>query len=99
MKKTTIGFIGLGVMGTSMARNLAKAGYPLAVYDKKATLADRLSSEFEQVRAVESPKLVAEFSDIVTMLPTGNHAREVIRGKDGLIEGYQPGSFQVGPDD
>jgi 3-hydroxyisobutyrate dehydrogenase len=96
MKKPTIGFIGLGVMGTPMARNLAKAGYALAVHDKKANLADRLSIEFEQVRAVESPKLVADFSDIViTMLPNGNHVQEVIRSKDGLVEGYRPGSLHL----
>lgn len=96
MKKPTIGFIGLGVMGKPMASNLAKAGYQLAVYDKKAMSADRISSEFEQVRAVESPKLVAEFSDIViTMLPTGSHVQEVIKGKDGLIERYRPGSLHL----
>ncbi len=96
MKKPTIGFIGLGVMGKPMVSNLAKAGYLLAVYDKKANLADRISNEFEQVRAVESPKLAAEFSDIViTMLPTGNHVQEVIKGKDGLLEGYRPGSLHL----
>lgn len=96
MKKPTIGFIGLGVMGKPMASHLAKAGYQLAVYDKKAVLADRISREFERVRAVESPKLVAEFSDIViTMLPTGNHVQEVIKGKDGLIGGYRPGSLHL----
>jgi 3-hydroxyisobutyrate dehydrogenase len=96
MKKPTIGFIGLGVMGKPMASNLAKAGYSLAVYDKKASSADRISSEFEQVRAVESPKLVAEFADIViTMLPTGNHVQEVIKGEDGLLGGYRPGSLHL----
>ena len=96
MKKQTIGFIGLGVMGRPMARNLAKAGYQLAVYDKKETLADQISQEFEQVRAVESPRLVAEFSDIViTMLSTGNHVQEVIKGNDGLVAGYRPGALHL----
>lgn len=96
MKKQTIGFIGLGVMGKPMASNLARAGYTLAVYDKKESLADQISQEFEQVQAAESPKLVAEFSDIViTMLPTGNHVQEVITGESGLIEGYRPGSLHL----
>ncbi len=96
MKKPTIGFIGLGVMGKPMARNLAKAGYQLAVFDKKIALAAQISSEFEQVRAVGSPKLAAEFSDIViTMLPTGSHVQEVLKAKDGLLEGYRPGSLHL----
>ena len=96
MNKPTIGFIGLGVMGKPMAGNLAKAGYPLAVHDKKAAQADRLSREFAHVRAVESPKQVAQLSEIViTMLPTGNHVQEVIQGRDGLIEGYRRGSLHL----
>jgi 3-hydroxyisobutyrate dehydrogenase-like beta-hydroxyacid dehydrogenase len=63
MKKPAIGFIGLGVMGNPMARNLAKAGYPLTVHDKNAAAADRIVREFKQVQTVESPKLVAEFSE------------------------------------
>jgi 6-phosphogluconate dehydrogenase (decarboxylating) len=51
-----IGFIGLGVMGKPMARNPAKAGYKLAVYDREKASAETISGEFEQVRAVESPK-------------------------------------------
>ena len=93
MKKPTTGFIGLGVMGSPMARNLAKAGYALVVYDIKAIMAERIADEFEQVRAAESPKMVAGSSDIViTMLPTGKHVQDVIKGRDGLIEGYRPGS-------
>lgn len=96
MKKQNIGFIGLGVMGKPMARNLANAGYPLAVYDIKEVLADQISQESELVRTVESPKQAAELSDIViTMLPTGNHVQEVIQGKDGLIAGYRPGSLHL----
>ena len=96
MKKPTIGFIGLGVMGKPMAGNLAKAGYSLTVHDKNAATADRLSQEFEQVRAVDSPKLVAESSDIViTMLPNGKVVQEVIMGKNGLIGGFRPGSLHL----
>lgn len=96
MNKSKIGFIGLGVMGRPMARHLAKAGYRLAVYDIEKAAADLVSTEFDHVRTMESPKQVAAFSDIViTMLPTGRHVREVIAGRDGLIEGYRPGSVHV----
>lgn len=79
-----------------MASNLAKAGYQLAVYDIKTTVAVQISSEFDQVQAAESPKSVAKLSDIViTMLPAGNHVQKVIKGKDGLIEGYRPGSLHL----
>jgi 3-hydroxyisobutyrate dehydrogenase-like beta-hydroxyacid dehydrogenase len=96
MKKQAIGFIGLGVMGKPMARNLASAGHLLAVYDIRKTPADQISQEFERVRAVESPKQVAELSDIViSMLPAGNHVQDVIQGKNGLIAGYRPGSLHL----
>jgi len=96
MNKPKIGFIGLGVMGGPMAHNLTKAGYRLAVYDMNACLAEKISSENQWVRAAGSPKHVAELSDIViTMLPDGNNVRDVIRGKDGLIEGYRPGSLHL----
>ena len=96
MKKPKIGFIGLGIMGKPMVQHLAKAGYHLAVYDIKISEADQISDEFEQVQTLQSPKLVAEFSDIViTMLPTGSHVQDVIKGKDGLIEGFRPGSLHL----
>jgi 3-hydroxyisobutyrate dehydrogenase len=96
MKDIKIGFIGLGVMGRPMARHLAGAGYSLGLYDRKRAAADRISGEFEKVQTLESPKQVAAFSDIViTMLPTGRHVRDVITGKDGLIEGYRPGSVHL----
>jgi len=96
MKKPAIGFIGLGVMGMPMARHLAEAGYHMAVYDIIIAKADQLSREFAKVQTAESPEQVAEFSDIVvTMLPTGKHVQEVIQGKDGLIQGYRPGSLHL----
>lgn len=96
MNNPPIGFIGLGVMGKPMVRNLAKAGYKLAVYDREKASAETISGEFEQVQSVESPKLVAECSDIVvTMLPNGNQVQEVIQGNNGLLEGYRPGSIHL----
>ncbi len=89
-----IGLIGLGVMGAPMAGHLARAGYPLTVYDVDASKADSLVAEHAEVRIVATPRAVAEASDIViTMLPSGEYVREVALGSAGLIEGFAPGSL------
>ncbi len=92
MKK--IGFIGLGIMGKHMSKNLLKAGYPLVVYDIVAEAVD------EAVKAGAekgtSPKDVAAKTDaIITMLPNSPHVKEVVLGKDGIIETMRPGSILI----
>jgi 2-hydroxy-3-oxopropionate reductase len=89
-----IGFIGLGIMGKPMAKNLLKAGYKLVVYD----ILDAPVSELVQAGAVagSSPKDVASRSElIITMLPNSPHVRAAILGKNGVIEGAKPGSVLV----
>ncbi len=92
MKK--IGFIGLGIMGKPMSKNLIKKGYKLVAYDinKEAV------KEVVQAGADEglSCKQVAENSDlIITMLPNSPHVKSVIMGKDGVLEGIKPGSILI----
>lgn len=66
MKK--IGFIGLGIMGKPMSKNLIKAGYELVVLDRNQAVVDELSALGAEVAA--SPREIAERSEIViTMLP------------------------------
>lgn len=92
MKK--IGFIGLGIMGKPMSRNLLKAGYPLVVYDITAAALD----EVVQAGAERgtSPKDVAARADaIITMLPNSPQVKEVVLGKDGIIETMKPGSILI----
>ncbi|MDD3179688.1 MAG: 2-hydroxy-3-oxopropionate reductase [Opitutaceae bacterium] len=92
MKK--IGFIGLGVMGRPMAKNLLKAGYSLVVYDIVAAGMNDLIAA--GARAGSSPKDVASQSEVViTMLPNSPEVRQAILGKDGVIEGIQPGAVVV----
>jgi len=89
-----IGFIGLGIMGKPMALNLLKAGYELVVYDVVATPL----AEVVKAGAVAggSPRDVAEKTEIIiTMLPNSPHVREVILGKDGLVDGVKPGSVVI----
>ncbi len=80
-----IGFIGLGIMGRPMAKNLIAAGYSLIVYDKFAGFDDLVA--LGAARGA-SNKHVASKSDIViTMLPNSPHVKEAILGKDGALEG------------
>jgi len=89
-----IGFIGLGIMGKPMAKNLLKAGHTLVVYD----ILDAPVSELVQAGATagESPKDVASQCElIITMLPNSPHVKQAVLGKNGVIEGAKPGSVLV----
>jgi 2-hydroxy-3-oxopropionate reductase len=82
-----VGFIGLGIMGKPMAKNLLKAGYSLVVYRELSAAGAETAS---------SPKEVAEKADvIITMLPNSPQVREVVCGKDGLLEGIRKGQIVI----
>ena len=90
----TIGFIGLGIMGTPAARNLVDAGYDLVVHDVRAERVEALASYGTD--SAQTPAEVAATSDVViTFLPEGKHVREVALGEDGLIEGAGAGLVYV----
>jgi len=87
-----VGFIGLGIMGKPMAQNLIGAGYDLVVYNRTREKAE----ELEGATVAESPKEVAENSDIViTMLPDSPQVEEVLAGEDGVLEGVKDGALIV----
>jgi len=89
-----IGFIGLGIMGLPMARNLIKAGYELTVYDIVAERVAMISDDGAEVAA--SNRAVAEASDIViTMLPNSPHVKTAVLGDGGVIEGAHDGMILV----
>jgi len=88
-----LGFIGLGIMGRPMAKNLIKAGYKLVVYDKFAKVDDLVSLGAE---GVVSNKEVASKSEIIfTMLPNSPQVKEAIVGPGGVIEGLKKGTIVV----
>jgi 2-hydroxy-3-oxopropionate reductase len=92
MKK--IGFIGLGIMGKPMARNLLKAGYPLTVYDIVPDKAEEVVKA--GAKAGSSSKDVAEKSEvIITMLPNSPDVKEAVLGKNGVLEGAKPGTILI----
>lgn len=81
----TIGFIGLGIMGWPMARNLLKAGYPLIVHSRSQRPVDELVKA--GAKAAASPKAVADQVEIlITMLPNSPDVELVALGKNGIIE-------------
>ncbi len=94
MEKQRVGFIGLGVMGTPMARHLATAGYALTAYDINKSALERLQARYPAVSVVGSPKSVASASDLViTMLPSGREVHEAVFAPEGLLHGFKPGSL------
>jgi 2-hydroxy-3-oxopropionate reductase len=85
-----IGFIGLGIMGRPMAKNLLKAGYPLIVHSRSRGPVDELVAA--GAKAGTSPKDVAGRCDVlITMLPNSPDVELVALGKDGIIEGARRG--------
>jgi 2-hydroxy-3-oxopropionate reductase len=89
-----VGFVGLGIMGKPMARNLMEAGYDLVVYNRSREKVDELVAE--EAEGAGSPREVAESCDVVfTMLPGPPEVREVVAGEDGLLQGAGEGSLLV----
>jgi len=89
-----IGFIGLGIMGEPMAKNLLKAGHSLVVYNRSKGSVKRLVESGAEEAL--SPKDVAGRTDvIITMLPNSPQVKEVVLGVDGVLEGVKPGSVII----
>lgn len=85
-----VGYIGLGLMGKSIARNILKAGFPLVVHNRSRGAVDELAAE-GAIKAF-SPKEVAAQVDVVfTNLPDSPDVQEVALGRQGIIEGAHPG--------
>jgi 2-hydroxy-3-oxopropionate reductase len=92
--KPTIGFIGLGVMGKPMARNLLRAGYPLVVGNRSAAAAAELVAEGAQ--RGESAAAVAKRADVlITMLPDSPDVEAVVFGPDGILGALRAGAIHV----
>ena len=89
-----IGFIGLGIMGKPMAKNLIKAGHQLVVSAHNAAAAQELTAA--GASAAETPRDIASGVDLViTMLPNSPDVAAVALGPDGIIEGAHPGLIFV----
>jgi 2-hydroxy-3-oxopropionate reductase len=89
-----VGFVGLGIMGMPMARNLMRAGYELMVFNRSPGKAEELAQE--GARVAGSVVEVAQESDVViTMLPGPPEVQAVVAGEGGLLEGAREGKLLV----
>ena len=89
-----VGYIGLGLMGKSIARNILKAGFPLVVYNRSKASMDELVRE--GAIAANSPAEVASQVDVVfTNLPDSPDVEKVALGEKGIIEGAHKGLIFV----
>ncbi len=94
MANPTIGFIGLGIMGKPMARNLMKAGYSLVVHNRSRAAVDELSRE--GARPAASSREVAVASEIViTILPDSPEVELVYDGENGVFSGAKTGMLLI----
>ncbi|ABR49109.1 2-hydroxy-3-oxopropionate reductase [Alkaliphilus metalliredigens QYMF] len=89
-----IGFIGLGVMGKPMAKNLLKAGYRVTIFANRKEVQQELAEAGAEVGS--SAKDVAQKTEvIITMLPNSPDVKQVILGKDGVLEGAREGMIII----
>jgi 2-hydroxy-3-oxopropionate reductase len=89
-----VGYIGLGLMGAPIARNILQAGFPLTVHNRsRQAVKDLVKAGADEAF---SPREVAQVSDVIfTNLPDSPDVEMVVLGKDGIIEGCQPGMVFV----
>lgn len=89
-----VGYIGLGIMGKNIARNILKAGFPLVVHNRSRAAVDELVAE--GASPATSPTEVARQVDVVfTNLPDSPDVEEVVLGDVGIIRGINKGSIWV----
>lgn len=89
-----VGFIGLGIMGKPMSKNLLKAGYELVVRDfNKEAIAEVVAAGAKE--AGSSAEVAAQCDVVITMLPNSPHVKEVVCGEGGVLEGAKEGLILV----
>jgi len=89
-----IGFIGLGIMGKPMVKNLLKAGHQLVVYDVVKGSVDNAVAA-GATAAASSKEVAQSCAYIITMLPNSPHVKAAVLGKDGVLEGAKSGSVLI----
>lgn len=89
-----IGFVGLGIMGKPMVRNLMKAGHSLTVFDVVGAAVDEMAAA-GAARGESSSDVAVRTDIIITMLPDGPQVEEAVLGPGGVLEGARAGSTVV----
>jgi 2-hydroxy-3-oxopropionate reductase len=94
MDVRTVGWIGLGIMGKPMARNLLRAGFDVVVHNRSHAAVEILLHD--GASEAGSPRSVAEKCDVVlTMLPETGDVERVVLGPAGILEGLRPGAVHI----
>ncbi len=89
-----IGFIGLGIMGKPMARNLLKAGYEVTVFDIVGDVVEEVVGD-GATAASTCAEVAASTDKIITMVPDSADSEKAILGPGGVLEGANPGSVVI----
>lgn len=89
-----IGFIGLGIMGKPMSKNLVKAGHEVKVYDFKQASIDEVVAVGAKP-AVSCADAATDVEAVITMVPNSPHVRTAALGKGGIVEGAKPGTVLI----
>jgi 3-hydroxyisobutyrate dehydrogenase len=91
---TTVTLLGLGIMGSGMAQNLLKAGFPLTVYNRTRAKADALSAQ--GARVADTPKdAVCDAQVIISMVGDDTASQAMWLGEDGALAGAEPGAVLI----
>jgi 3-hydroxyisobutyrate dehydrogenase len=94
MNSEKIGFVGLGMMGLPMARNLVEDGYSVTVFDLNDSTVNA-AKEFSASSADSAAETAAISDIVITMVPDSEHVEAVIAGDEGILEGLKPGSIVI----
>lgn len=90
-----VGFVGLGLMGSGMARNIAKAGFPITVFNRTRAKAEELVAEIGGTLA-DTPRAAAESADIIiTMVSDVPDVEQVYLGEGGILEVAHSGLLAI----
>uniref|UniRef100_A0A1I7XR07 3-hydroxyisobutyrate dehydrogenase n=1 Tax=Heterorhabditis bacteriophora TaxID=37862 RepID=A0A1I7XR07_HETBA len=91
---STVGFIGLGNMGAHMARNLMRSGHKLIVFDLNTNIATQFKADGAEI-AAHPADVAAATENIITMLPSSPHVKEVYGADNGILRTMQPGTLCI----
>jgi 2-hydroxy-3-oxopropionate reductase len=90
----TVGFVGLGIMGRPMLKNLLKAGHTVIAYGRNPEKLDACVKDGAE-RGASNRDVGARAEIVITMLPDGPEVEEVVLGANGILAGSQPGSLII----
>jgi 3-hydroxyisobutyrate dehydrogenase-like beta-hydroxyacid dehydrogenase len=90
-----VGFVGLGIMGSRMAANLARAGYELTVFNRTRSTAEAWAEEHGGAVASTPAEVGAAADVVISMVVDGAQVRSALLGEDGVADGARPGTLCV----